>query len=126
MDTSASSLTERQKEALPFLVASPNVKQAASATGIARSTLYLWLEDESFRQELTRLREASVRLANEEFQSLRALAAHVFREAMEHDNMAYRISAARYVTNTGLRLEDMEKLRQDLEQLQEVVTSSNP
>ena len=122
--SSISSLTERQKAALPYLVAFPNAKRAASAAGIARSTLYLWLEDDSFRQELTRLREASVQLANEEFQSLRVLAAQVFREAMDHENMAYRISAARYVTNTGIRLNDMERLAQDLRGLQDIIAGS--
>ena len=119
-----SGLSPRQQAALPVISASPTIAQAARDVGVHESTIYRWLEDESFRKELARLREASIQLANEEFQSLRVLAAQVFREAMNHENMAYRMSAARYVTNTGIRLEDMEKLRQDLRQLQDALAGS--
>ena len=103
------------------MVAFPNASQAASVAGIARSTLYKWLEDDSFRKEITRLREAYVQVANEEIQSLRMRAAQVFRDAMDHDNMAFRISAARYVTKVGLQLRDNAQLAQDVKDLQETL-----
>ena len=119
------SLTERQRDALPSLAAFPNAAQAARAAGVSRATLYNWLQNDSFRAEITRLREAHVQLANEELQSLRMRASQVFREAMDQEKMSYRISAARYVTNVGLHLHDAEQLRKQMKNLRQALEQAD-
>ena len=42
------SLNNRQLKAIPILIASDTVEEAAQQIGIARTTLYSWLEKEEF------------------------------------------------------------------------------
>jgi hypothetical protein len=55
-----SKVTEaRRTSAVLALIAEPTIEAAAQAAGIARSTLCLWLRDETFTAELTRARGAA-------------------------------------------------------------------
>ena len=111
-------LTERQKAALPYIAAFPNMRQAARAAGIGKSTLYRWMEDESFREEVTRLREAAAQLARVQLQGQMLNAVQVLSDAMDHEDPAIRLRAARYVLQYGLQVGEVERLASDLENLQ--------
>ena len=112
-----SPLTPRQLSALPYLAAFPSANQAARAAGIGKSTLYRWLEDDHFREELTRLREEAAEFARQELKGLQLRAVDVFRDAMNHRNVAVRLRAARYSMSFSSQIELAEKLRQDIEHL---------
>ena len=110
-DLLESSLTERQRAALPYIAAFPNMGQAARAAGIGRSTLYRWMEDESFREEVTRLREAAAQLACVQLQGQMLTAVLVLDETMHHEDAAIRLRAARFVLKFGLQTGELPATR---------------
>jgi hypothetical protein len=48
---------------IPFLLASPSVEEACRQARINKTTVYEWLKDETFRQELKSQRDAVIERA---------------------------------------------------------------
>ena len=94
--TKISSISRRQHSALPIIAATPTLAQAARSSGIGESTLYRWLQDDNFRDELTRLRQEAADLAKRELQGIMLRSVSIFAEALEHPDIALRLRAARY------------------------------
>ena len=63
------SLTTKQQRALPYLVTAPSVAQGAEEADIARATLYRWMHDPAFRDELERLRGEAAKVAKVELRN---------------------------------------------------------
>lgn len=125
-----SSLTIRQQSALSIIAASPSVAQAARTSGIGQSTIYRWMEDDDFRGELTRLRRESAELARRELQGLMLRSVSVLADAMEDPDKAVRLRAARYAMSFAATIrrlerpvEEVDKLRQQIDDLEHVVSA---
>ena len=116
-----SNLTFRQQSALPIIAASPSIAQAAGAAGIGESTLRRWLEEDDFRDELTRLRQESASLARQELQGLMLRSVSVLTEALEHPDVSIRLRAARYSMSFAVQICEAEKLRSDVQDLEEAL-----
>ena len=116
-----SSLTFRQRSALPIIAASPTIAQAARTSGIGESTLRRWLEEDSFRDELTRLRQESASLARQELQGLMLRSVSVLAEAMNNSDVTVQLRAARYALSFAVQIGEAEKLRSDIQALEEVL-----
>ena len=56
-------LMDRQRRVIPHLLASPSTEEACRRARINKSTVYEWLRDETFRQELRRQRDAVIERA---------------------------------------------------------------
>ena len=96
-------LTRRQILALPILATTPSRSQAARETGISESTLYRWLQDENFRDELGRLTAEAAERTRQELEDLTLQSVRVLRELMEDSDPMVRLRAARAVAAMGLR-----------------------
>ena len=111
-------LTPRQKQVLPILAATHNATEAARLSEVSLSTLNRWLHDDDFREELTRLRDEAAELARCELQGIMLYSIGVLAEAMQDPNPAIRIRAARSALSFSIQLNDMKKLKQDVEALE--------
>ena len=118
------SLTFRQQSALPIIAASPTTAQAARSSGIGESTLRRWLEDPNFRHEIVLLRQESASLARQELQGLMLRSVSVLSEAMEDPDMAIRLRAARFALSFSVQICEAERLRSDIQALQEALSHS--
>ena len=116
-----SDLTRRQQSALPIVAASPTIAQAARTSRIGESTLYRWLDDEDFRNELTRLRQESANLARLELQGLMSRGVSVLAEAMDDPDVAVRLRAARCALSFAVQICEAEKLRSEIQALEEAL-----
>ncbi len=121
-----SSLSRRQQTALPIVAVAPTVAQAARSSGIGESTLYRWLNDHRFRDELTRLREESADLAKSELRGVMLRSVSVLAEALDHPDIAVRLRAARYGMSFAVQISEVEKLRADLQALEDGIPQSTP
>ena len=54
-------LTERQLAVIPHLLASPSIKEGCRRAKVSKVTVYGWLKEEAFREELRRQREEVVK-----------------------------------------------------------------
>ena len=55
--TEKTTLTDRQIKAIPHLVSSPTYAEGCKKAKINKTTLYKWLKDDAFRDELDRQRD---------------------------------------------------------------------
>ena len=123
-ETEKFSLTLRQQSALPIIAASPTVAQAARVSGIGESTLRRWLDEDGFRDELTRLRQESADLARQELQGLMLRRVSVLNEALDHPDQAIRLRAARYALSFAARIREAETIRKDIQTLEDALRFS--
>ena len=77
----ATGLTDRQLQAMPHLVVASSISEAAEQADVGRTTLYRWMEDYKFRQELERQRSEALDLAHVELKGLMFKATQVLGEA---------------------------------------------
>ena len=119
-----SRLTFRQQTALPTVALSPSIAQAARDTGIAESTLRRWLDDPDFREQLTRIRQASADLARQQLVGLMPLCYSVLADAMQNPDPAIRLRAVRYVMSFTHRTGEVETLKAQLQELEEAISAT--
>ena len=79
------------------------------------------LKDDHFRDELTRLRQESGNLARQELQGIMLRSVSVFSEAMDHPDIAVRLRAARYALSFAVQICEVEKLRADIQALEDAL-----
>ena len=113
-ENQAPCLTPRQLAALPVVAAAPNIREAAREAGIARSTLYRWLDDENFRSELKRLSSEATSLARVNYKLGIVRAFQVLDELLDHENPWVRLSASRIMSRTALHIHHADQLTQDM------------
>jgi hypothetical protein len=103
----AANLTKKQLQALPYLVASPTMADAAKIAEVSRATLYRWMEDPEFREEYERLGEAANAVVRTEMNGLMLKAAAVFSQGMDESFNESRLRAAQAM------MEARDKLNRD-------------
>ena len=105
-----------------MVVSSTSLAQAARDADVHRATLHRWMEDDKFREELVRLRQEAAELARSELQELMLVSVAVLADAMEnaasHD---VRVRAARTALSFGMQLNEMKKLREEIDTLQDAL-----
>ncbi len=110
-------LSPRQIAALPYIIAAPSLSEAARLTEIGRTTLYRWMDEPDFRQELERLRSQAAELAHTELQGLMLKSVLVLAQALEHPDPGVRLRAARASLYVSLRVNELNDLRQRIDRL---------
>ena len=116
-------LTPRQLAALPVIAAASSNAQGARNAGIARRTLYNWLDDPDFRAELIRLREETAALNLSDLQAAMPIALSALIRCAQDDNPFVRYCAARYIYNTSLQIGSFQNLQKEVQELQEALRS---
>ena len=111
------SLTDRQLAALPYVVASPSLSEAARAVNIGRRTLQRWMNDDEFRVEVENLRSQASDLAHAELRGLMLKSVMVLADAMEDPSPRIRVRAAQATLSMGLKALDLNELQRRLDRL---------
>ena len=114
-------LPGRQLTAIPVIVSSATIRQAARTLEVSERTIYRWLEDPDFRDELDRQREEAASLALQELRGLLSRTVAIYAESMEDPNPAIRLRAARYASTLGVQLHETQKLRAEIEVLEQAL-----
>ena len=112
------SLTSKQLAALPFLIRPGTTTQQAMDAGISRATLYRWLRDPEFRATLERLRKETLRVAENEIQSMAHDAVSVIYELMHTGSQAVRLNAARSALKLAQDARFADRLAERIENLE--------
>ena len=118
-------LPHRQWAVLPVMASAPSLAQAARICGFSERTLRRWLDDDEFRGELARLRQESAELACLELQGLMLRSVSVLSQAKDDPDKAIRLRAARYAMSFAVRVCETEKLKKDIQDLEDALALSN-
>ncbi len=110
----STNLSKKQLAALPYLVSSPSLSEAARRASVHRVTLHRWLSDPQFRKELESAREDAADLARSELRGLMLKAAAVLAESLEDPSPTIRLRASKYAFSLGFTVFDLEELRKGL------------
>lgn len=103
-------LTEKQQIAITCLVAGKSRAECAKLAEVSESTIYNWLNDEDFRQQLT---EAQARVFDEATAQLYGLASMsigVLKRSLNGKASAVEARTALAVFGQAMRLREMELL----------------
>ena len=121
METRKPVLTPRQKTVLPIMAAVPTVAKAARISGVTERTLYRWMQDEAFREELARLRQEFAGLARQALQGMMLQGLSVLADSMDDSDKALRFRAARSALSFALQSAEIDKLREEVRDLSEAL-----
>ena len=93
-------LTDRQWRVIPHLLTAPSTEEACRRARINKTTVYEWLRDETFRQELKRQRDIVIESA---LDSLKANIAKATETLVKHlDSTRENISIGRLRASSSL------------------------
>ena len=106
---STTGLTLRQRSALPVIVASASLADAARRSRDSLSTLKRWMKQPEFVDELNRLNDAALDIANRQLQALMLRA--VANLNADHSNPNVRLSATRMTLQYGTKLTQLNDTR---------------
>ena len=117
----AEGLSDRQLAALPYIATAPTLSEAARRAEVGRATLYRWLEDRDFREELERWRRGASELASLELKGLMLKATQVLGEAMDDDATYIRLRAAQAALSLGLRAVEQQDIQNRLDYIEDTM-----
>jgi len=112
-------LTAVQQAVILAILDERTIAGAARKAGVARSTVYLWLEKPAFRAEVGRARaklfEEGLDLINSNMEkAVRKLA-----EALDHGSASIRLKAAAKLTELGMQMHQNSEVEAKLKELEE-------
>jgi len=113
-------LKAKQEKAIPALLASSTLAEAAAKVGITERTLYNWLQEDSFQGEYRRARWQAAGQAIAKLQQISAEAAAALQDVYSNkENPASaRVSAARTVLELSIKAVELENLEERLTALE--------
>ena len=123
-ESEKSSLTARQKRALPILASASSIAEAARLSDVGRRTLHRWLDDPDFRDELARLHKEAADLARSQLQSVLLQAVLTLVDSLQDPNPEIRLRAIRTALNYSVKLNDIENVRQELQAFEDSLNLS--
>jgi AcrR family transcriptional regulator len=110
-DATSPKLTPRQRRTLPFLLSQP-VERACAEAGISKQTVYRWLKDNDFKDELERLRNETFESSLQRIKGVVGLAVDKLIELLEAPKADVRARAAENLLEYAFKM----KLQEDIEQ----------
>ncbi|HET8564089.1 MAG TPA: phBC6A51 family helix-turn-helix protein [Candidatus Binatia bacterium] len=111
-------LTDRQRRVIPFLLASPSTEEACRRARINKTTVYEWLKDEAFRQELKRQRDAVIERGLNSIKANIAKAAETLVKHLESERENISIRAAESIIEFAQKALEPEELERRIEALE--------
>lgn len=116
----APSLTTRQLRAINALMTTSTVEAAAKASGVHRSTLFRWLRNESFCDELRRTSDAAIAGTARRLATLSGKAADVLDDLLENaQKEEVKLRAADVVLSHMLHVHELSDIENRLRQLED-------
>ena len=125
----AAGLSGRQLRAIPLIVVSPTIREAAKTLEISERTIYRWLQEPDFHEELVRQRNLAAELALQQIRGLLDRTAPSYVELMRDPDSSIRLRATNAVSTLGYRINEGQNLLAKLEELEqafEELKAKNP
>ena len=113
-------LTDKQLRVIPFLLEAPSIEEGCKRAKVSKATVYGWLKEEAFREELGRQREEVVRGALETLKANVGKATETLVNLLESEKEGIRARAAEDIiefTQKAVEQEELEKRVAALEEL---------
>ncbi len=103
-------LTHRQRRLIPFLLLCSSTEEACRRAGINKTTVYRWLKDETFRQELNLQRNDLIEAALDSLKANVSKAASTLVGLLDSSKEVIQVRAAEDILEFAQRSLELEKL----------------
>ena len=120
-DDEPAALTHRQITALPFIISAPTLAEGARRAGLARTTIYRWMEDDHFRARFERLRDEALSLAQAEMKGVALKGAMVLAEMLDDPSSDIRLRAAQTAVSAGFKIDEQSDIKKRIERVSEAL-----
>ena len=113
-------ITRKAEQVIAALLQYPTIPEAAKATGVSERTIYTWLRDDDFRDQYRLAKAEIVYQALGNLQKITGEAVEVLRDIMNDGSArsSSRISAAKTILETALKVLELEDLETRIEALE--------
>jgi hypothetical protein len=121
--TDQSTLSERQRKALPYFIASSSEVESCRQAKISKQSYYEWLKEPAFKGELSRLRGLAVEDAVEKLKSATMRSVDVLIGLLDTDSPSIQRSVANDILNhvgKFIELKEIEKRLEGLESINQI------
>lgn len=117
------SLTARQQQALVMIITGRSVADAAQAANVRRQTVYAWLNQPHFRQELEKEKAGFMERISLSLTSLGDKAIQALDQALEDPNISVRLRAADIYFSQSRAYKDQVEFEKRINALETAVTT---
>jgi len=111
-------LSGRQLRVIPYLLVSPSIEEGCKRARVGKATVYGWLKQESFREELYRRRKEIVNLAFETVKANVTKATETLVTHLDSEKETISIRAAEKIIGFAQRIVETEELEQKIQALE--------
>ncbi len=118
-------LSDKQLRVIPHLLAAPSIEEGCKQAKVGKATVYEWLKNETFRDELNRHREEIVTGALETLKANVTKATEALVGLLMSENESIRHRAARDVIEFVVKTTENESLEERIEALEERLKELN-
>jgi transposase len=116
-----SGFTDRQQRLLVEMVRTPDTQAAAKAAGVGRSTVYRWLQNPAFADELVQRRNHVLNEALESVKTLTGRAARELGALLDTPDERLRRHVCRDILTHSVKVRELEEIEQRLTRLEQAM-----
>lgn len=116
-------LNRNQEKFLLALATTPTIEEAAKKAGIARSTGYGYLKDESFKEARKRMRKGTMDVVSGRVQHEALASVNVLAEIRDDPDAPThtRVQAAKVLLETAYKSHELENVVAEIEEIREII-----
>jgi hypothetical protein len=118
------SLTKRQLQALPYLLSCPTYEEAARRSGVCVKQIHEWLQQDHFRNELSKRRSEIFQEALSTLKSATSQAITTLVNILSEPDPRLRLSAADKILSNTLKSVELIEFEERLQQIEHQVQYS--
>jgi len=112
-------LTARQTRVIPYLLDASSIEEGCKRARVSKVTVYAWLKQENFRQELERQRDELIRGALDSLKANLSKATETLVKLLDSDSEPMQARAAEDIIEFGQKALEHEELEKRIEALEE-------
>ena len=112
-------LTARQTRVIPYLLGAPSLEEGCKRAGVSKVTVYDWLKQENFRQELKRQRDEMIERALDSLKANIAKATETLVKHLDSKRENISIRAAESIIEFAQKAIEFENLEKRIGALEE-------
>jgi hypothetical protein len=119
-------LTDRQLRVIPYLLTSASTEEACRRAKVNKTTVYEWLRNETFREELKRQRDAVIERALDSLKANLAKATKTLVQHLDSKRENISIRAAEDIIEFTQKALELEKLEERIASLEQRIAEMQP
>jgi hypothetical protein len=112
-------LTAKQERVIPYLLGAPSLEEGCKRAKVSKVTVYEWLKQEAFRQELRRQRDELIERALDSLKANVSKATETLVKLLDSKSEPIRARAAEDIIEFAQKALEHEELEKRIEALEE-------